>query len=73
VFKTLLADVLGVVKRFGAERVIVENSPYYSELGKTMRACIDPDIITRIVEETGCGLLLDISHACIASHYIAMD
>lgn len=73
IVEVLLADVMMVIERFGAQRVIVENSPYYGTLGKTMRPCIEPGIITRIVEETGCGLLLDISHACIAAHYIGMD
>jgi uncharacterized protein (UPF0276 family) len=73
VFTVLRSDVMSVVERFGPERVIVENSPYRGEAGNTLRPCVEPDLITRIVEETGCSFLLDISHAFIAAHYINMD
>ncbi len=73
VFEVLQSDVMTVVKRFGSNRVIVENAPFRGEIGNTLRPCIDPDLITRIVQETGCGLLLDISHAYISAHYLGMD
>jgi uncharacterized protein (UPF0276 family) len=73
VIDIILADVMCVVKRFGPERVILENSPYRREEGNTMRLCVIPELITRVVNETGCGLLLDISHAIIASRYLSME
>src|SRR4030066_454064 len=73
VYKVLVSDVGSVVERFGAEKVIVENSPYRGEVGKTIRPCVEPDLITGIVEETGCGLLLDISHAIITATYLGID
>ncbi len=73
VYKVMVADVWSVVERFGAQRVIVENSPYRGGLGKTLRPCVEPDLITGIVEETGCGLLLDISHAIITATYLDME
>ena len=73
IMEILLSDVLFVVDRFSAGRVIVENSPYHAGQGKTLRPCILPEVITRIIEETGCGLLLDIAHASIAAHHIGMD
>ncbi len=69
----ILSDVRTAVKRFGSERVIIENSPYQGVPGNTMRLCIQPDLITRVVEETGCGVLLDISHAIIAAKYLDLD
>lgn len=72
-YQIMLSDVMAVVQHFGAERVIVENSPYRGESGKTMRACVEPEIINRIVEETGVGLLLDISHAIISARYLEME
>ena len=69
----LLSDVMFVADCFGASRVIVENSPYRADQGKTLRPCVEPEIITRIIEETGCGLLLDIAHASITAHHIGMD
>ncbi|MFZ0533342.1 MAG: DUF692 family multinuclear iron-containing protein [Anaerolineales bacterium] len=73
VFAVLQSDVMSVVERFGPNRVIVENSPFRGEAGNTLRPCIEPDLITRIVEETGCGFLLDISHAFITAHYMGID
>jgi uncharacterized protein (UPF0276 family) len=66
-------DVRGVVERFGAERVIIENVPYRGEQGKTLRPAVEPVLIRQVVADTGCGLLLDISHARIAAHYMGID
>ena len=66
-------DVGGVVKRFGAERVIIENVPYRGAQGKTLRPAVEPVLIRQVVTETGCGLLLDISHARIAAYYMGID
>lgn len=67
VVKIILSDVMCVVERFGPERVIIENSPYRAEEGNTMLFCVLPDLLTRVVIESGCGLLLDISHAVITA------
>ena len=73
VYRVMLTDVMQLVDHFGAEKIIVENSPYRGEPGNTLRLCVEPEIITRLIEETGCGFLLDISHAIISSRYIDMD
>ncbi len=73
VFNTIVTDVKIAVELFGPERVIIENSPYRGEEGNTMRLCVLPEVITRVVNETGCGLLLDISHAIITSRQIGME
>jgi uncharacterized protein (UPF0276 family) len=73
VFTILLSDVVSVVERFGPSRVIVENSPFHGEAGITLRPCVEPDLITRIVNETGCGFLMNISHAFITAHHLGMD
>ncbi len=67
VAKIIMFDVMGVEERFGSERVIIENSPYRGEEDNTMRLCVQPDMITRLVNEISCGLLLDISHAIISA------
>jgi uncharacterized protein (UPF0276 family) len=69
----MLQDVMVAVKHFGAERVIIENVPYRASGGDFLRACVEPDVINHIVEETGCGLLLDISHARITAHHMNID
>jgi uncharacterized protein len=66
-------DVAAACERFGAENVVVENVPYYGSAGKYMRAAAEPAAIRRVVEHTGCRLLLDLSHARIAAFAIGRD
>ena len=73
VVERLLADVWAVVNQFGAERVIAENVPYWGPGGNVLRPATEPVVIRQILEETGCGLLLDIPHARIAAHYQERD
>ena len=70
---TITKDVRCVVAHFGAERVIIENVPYRGVQGKTLRPAVEPVLIRQVVADTGCGLLLDISHARIAAHYMGID
>jgi len=64
-------DVLPVVRRFGAERVIVENDP---PLGGANLACsFLPEAIRQVVEESGCGLLLDLAHVRLAAQHLGLD
>ncbi len=69
----LLKDIHAVVERFGAERVIAENTPYHADRGHVIRTGAEVAVISRLVNETGCGLLLDLSHARIAAHYLGVD
>jgi uncharacterized protein (UPF0276 family) len=71
VAEQMIRDVRGVVARFGAERVIVENDP--GRVREIPRAALLPDTIRRVVEETGCGLLLDVSHARMAARDLGLD
>lgn len=73
IVKEMVGDVTEVVRRYGAERTIVENVPYRGGLGEVLRPAVEPEVIRRITDETGCGLLLDISHARIAAHYLEID
>ena len=59
-----------VVARFGAERVVVEND---HSGGRNLPAAYRPDVICRLVEETGCGFLLDVAHARIAARHLGLD
>jgi uncharacterized protein (UPF0276 family) len=61
----MAADLRPVVARFGADRVIAENDQLNS--GQTLRAAYLPEVISAVIEEVGCGLLLDLSHARIAA------
>lgn len=76
--ESMLRAVRSVTARFGAERVILENVPYYGAEGdllgnRFLPVCVDPWTIGQIVRATGCGLLLDISHARISASYLNRD
>ena len=68
-----VSELSRAVERFGVDRVILENIPYFAPAGKYMRASVDPDVLRRSIAQTGCGLLLDLSHARIAAHYLGVD
>jgi uncharacterized protein (UPF0276 family) len=70
VSEVIFTDISKVTKHFGPDRVIIENSPYQGVEGNTMDLCIQPNLITQVIQETGCGLLLDISHAIITAKYL---
>jgi uncharacterized protein (UPF0276 family) len=71
VAESLIRDVRSVVQRFGAERVVLENA----DDGRSgiLRAALLPEVINCVVRETGCGFLLDISHARLAARQLGMD
>jgi len=71
VLERTLEDLWLVVRRFGAGRVIAENAPY-RPTGTLLRPAAETEFITKVVEETGCGLLLDISHAKISAHHLGL-
>jgi uncharacterized protein (UPF0276 family) len=73
VIDRVITDVQLVVNRFGADRVIVENVPYRGKDGSILRPGVEPGAIHQVLDETGCGLLLDISHARITAHRLGMD
>jgi uncharacterized protein (UPF0276 family) len=67
----LIRDVQAVVQRCGPERVIVEN--IYGGNGAFLRVAYLPEVVRRVVAETGCGFLLDLSHARLAARALGMD
>lgn len=68
-----LQDITSVVRRFGPERIIVENVIYRGPEGKVLYAAVAPEVIARVVAESGCGLLLDMSHASISARHIGIS
>jgi uncharacterized protein (UPF0276 family) len=73
VLERTIAELNRAIERFGRDRVILENIPYFEPDGKYMRASVDPDVMHRALGATGCGFLLDLSHARIAAHYMGVD
>ncbi|TFE00658.1 DUF692 family multinuclear iron-containing protein [Jeotgalibacillus salarius] len=63
----ILRDIEILDREIGAEKVIVENVIYRGQGEYMMRAAIDPEVLSRIIEKTGCGFLLDTAHAQMSS------
>ena len=73
IVERMIADVEQVVVQFGSDRVIVENVPLRIAEDKFLRPAVEPAVIRRVVEATGCGLLLDLSHARITARNLDLD
>lgn len=60
--------------RFGAENVIAENIPYPEGRRNNKNfLSADPEVISRAINETGVGLLLDLGHALRTAEHLAID
>ncbi len=71
----LLPEVETLVRHFGAERVIIENSPI-SELNLQrgyLRQGVEAVLFQRLTQATGCGFLLDTAHATLTCEYTGDD
>lgn len=66
-------DLKEIIAQFGAQKVILENYPYHAQEEKWSRRGAHPDLMRIIVDQCGCGFLLDISHARISADGIGMD
>jgi len=82
----VLANVSGLMSWLGtgacpgldAGDVLIENGIWWGTAVRPsrpgcLRCAVEPDFITEVVEATGCGLLLDVAHAYIASHYLGVS
>lgn len=68
---SLANEVQLLVDEFGAERVIIENSPHSAmniQRGYLLQGT-HPQIFQSITQETNCGFLLDIAHAVLTCDY----
>ena len=71
VTQALIRDVQAVCRRFGPERVVVENDNYFG--GRHLRPGFLPKVIACVVSETGCGLLLDLAHAQLVAGEVGLS
>lgn len=69
----MIAGVACVLEHFDPGEVILENVPFSGPGTNSIRACSLPSVIRRVVEETGCGFLLDIGHLRRAAHHLGLD
>ncbi|MCA1666281.1 MAG: DUF692 family protein, partial [Thermomicrobia bacterium] len=66
----LIRDLRGVVRRWGAARVIAENVPNGDGC---LRPAYLPAVVRRVIEACDCGLLFDLSHARRAARALGME
>lgn len=66
-YERTLADLKQIVSRFGANRVIFENYPSPMEAFGLAKEAMQPEFLARLVDETGCGMIIDLAHATIAA------
>jgi hypothetical protein len=70
----VVRDILPLVERFGADKVIAENIPYPERNhGAHPPLSADANVITRVIETCDCGLLLDLGHARRTAEHLAID
>lgn len=75
VYDVVVRDIEQLAERFGSDSVIAENIPYPE--GDTLEPkpflASDPELITRVIEDTGVGLLLDLGHAKRTAEHLAFS
>ena len=67
----MVHDTRAVATRFGTEHVIIENN--YARTGHLVQLAHSPEVIRRVIEESGCGFLFDVSHARLAAQDLEVD
>jgi len=74
VIERMLADLGPMIDRFGADALVLENLIYQGrDRDDYLVPGIEAAVIGRVVEQSGAGFLLDLSHARIAAHYLGID
>ncbi len=70
--ESMMHDVRAMIDLFGRENVILENANYDPNY-QVPTLVIQPEVISRVVAESGCGLLLDLAHARMSAVYLGID
>lgn len=67
-------DIRQLAERFDPARVILENVMWDPEPPWLIpQPVLEPEVISRIVRDTGCGFVLDLSHARICARHFGVD
>lgn len=65
-------EITYMVDHFGADRVVLEHFPY-TLAAPNIAPAADPETFSKVIEDTGCQLLLDLAHARISADTLGMD
>lgn len=71
VVESTLYDLRKAVRHFGPKMVIIEN--LHDGKGHHLHVNLLPELYHTLIQETGCGLLLDVSHARMAARALGVD
>ncbi|MFC4559193.1 DUF692 family multinuclear iron-containing protein [Virgibacillus kekensis] len=73
IVKAVVHDINMVAEQVGMENIILENVICRGEGENMLQPIIDPAALTEIVNQTGCGFLLDTAHARMTSMLLGLD
>lgn len=62
-----------ITQQIEANQVILENVICRGEGENMIKAIIEPDMLSTVVQQTGCGFLLDTAHAQMTSMCLDLD
>lgn len=72
--ESVIISLQMVIDRFGRDNVILENVPWDRDPDYSIpRPVIEPGFMNRVVNETGCGFLLDTAHARVSALHLGLD
>jgi uncharacterized protein (UPF0276 family) len=71
--EVMMRDIMPLVERFGPDGVMAENVPCPDLERDKPPVVVDPDVICRLIQTSGCGLLLDLAHARLAADTLGID
>ncbi len=72
--EAMTRDITPLVRRFGADQVILELACWDPDpKWEIPRIVLQPELIARMVRDTGCGFLLDVAHARVNALHLGMD
>jgi uncharacterized protein (UPF0276 family) len=60
-----------MTEQFGPGAVALEHHPY-THANPNIRPAADPQVFSRVIQDTGCMLLLDLAHARITAHTLGV-
>ncbi|GGH74696.1 uncharacterized protein (UPF0276 family) [Pullulanibacillus pueri] len=67
--EAILMELEAPLKEFSPTQIILENVVWRGPEGKMLKTAIEPEVLSTIVKESGCGLLLDLAHAQMTAQY----
>jgi hypothetical protein len=71
--QSVISELRFIGAKMGMDRVILENAPIAESGEDYLLPVVAPEVIARIVRETGCGFLLDLAHARLVCRMLGVD